>query len=57
MRVGDEIVEVEGNPAALETAGPSALRRLAARGRTIRLKVRRDGRLLEVEVKPLLTIE
>jgi len=57
MRIGDEIIEVEGKPAALETAGPSALRRLAAGGRSIRLKVRRDGRLLELDVKPLLTIE
>jgi hypothetical protein len=57
MRVGDEIVEVEGKRAALETAGPSALRRLAAGGRSIRLRVRRDGRLFDVEVKPQRTIE
>ena len=46
-----------GKPAALETAGPSMLRMLAATGRSIRFKVRRDGRTLDIDVKPRLTIE
>lgn len=57
IRVGDEVTEVDGKPAALETAGPSMLRMLAATGRSIRFKVRRDGRTLDIDVKPRLTIE
>jgi len=57
IHVGDEVIEVDGKPAGLETAGPSMLRMLAATGRSIRFKIRRDGRTVDIDVKPRLTIE
>jgi hypothetical protein len=57
VRPGDELVELNGQPATLTTASPAAVRALANRGKEIRLKVRRGGELLGLRVMPRMVVQ
>ena len=50
LREGDELVEFGGTPAA--SMSPSVMRAAAARGTSVRVVVRREGRRLELDVLP-----
>jgi len=52
VKVGDEILELDGKPASAEWTTTQVIRELAQRGRRFHMKLRRDGRVVSVEIAP-----
>ena len=57
LQAGDEVVDIAGKPATLETLAPSAIRALSEERRPISMTIRRRGERIAVTVTPKLLVQ
>lgn len=56
IRVGDQVLRIDGTPATAPNTAPAAIRALAARGRPFELVVQRDGVSQTIAVAPQVLV-